>query len=521
MLLQPTRSKRPSKQPISAPKTKLAPIHGWNARDPWAALPEGQAIVLDNWFPRASYVETRKGHMSWGTGFGDSPKTLMPYTSGTTQKLFAANNTGIYDVTTQGAIGAAALACTNGYYQNALFQNSAGWNLVAVNGQDDMALYDGTTWKNINGTSTPAITGVATSSLINVNVFKNRLFFIQANKLSFWYLPINAIAGAASEFPLQGIFSKGGSLVAMGTWSIDGGSGIDDLAVFVTSEGQVAIYKGTDPSSASAWGLVGVFNLARPVGKKCFCKYGGDLLLMLEDGLYPLSKAMQSTSIDHTVSISDQVVNAWVSDVANYSANPGWTVIAYLTAPFILVNVPIGTNGVNSYQYIMNTQTKAWTRFTGMGGVDWAVLGSNLYVCKNGEVCKAWTTAADKGANIVAYAKSGYDAFGSPGYEKQWKLIRPNLQIVNAVSILIGLAVDFRDEFLSGGVSSIPLVGGIWDTSQWDNAVWGYDYQILQSWATVAAQPGHYAATLLQISSNQQQTRWLTTDHIFETGNML
>jgi len=525
MLRQPLASKRPSQRRISRPGTKLAPIHGWNARDPWAGVPEGESIVLDNWFPRESWVETRQGHLSYVTGFTGNTRTLMAYSSTASgQKLFCTTDSGIFDVTTAGVVGSAVATISNGFMQYVNFQNSAGWFLHACNGSDDVQLYDGTSWKALNATSSPALTfagGAVSSQMINVNVFKNRLFFIPTNRLSFFYLGVGAIAGSAAEFPLQGIFSKGGTLVAMGTWTLDGGSGVDDLAVFVTSEGQFAVFQGTDPSSATAWNLVGVYNLAKPIGQRPFCKFGGDLLVVLEDGLYPLSKAFQSSSIDRTISITDTIINAWISAVAQNRNTKGWSCIQYSTAPFILVNVPIGGNAANSVQFVMNTQTNAWTRFTGMGGQDFAVLGSNLYMCRGSAVYKAWTGFSDDTANIVALSKSGYDHFGYPGNNKQWKLIRPNIQVVSSVASLVGLAVDFRDEFLTGQLPPVPPSGGIWDTSLWDASTWGADFQINQSWATAAAWVGHYAATMLQVTSNREQCRWMTTDHIFEVGEFL
>lgn len=521
MLLKPAKSKKPAKNRISIPGTKLAPIAGWNARDPWASVPEGQAIVLDNWFPRPSWVETRRGYLLHKEDLTDIAKTLVPYTSGTTSKLWVATDDGIYDATTGGTFGAAAFSLTQGHVQHTIFQNSAGWFNVLVNGQDEMRQYDGTTWKAINASSTPAITGVLTSQIINVNVFKRRLFLIPLNKLSFYYLPVDSVGGAATEFNLSGIFSKGGYLMAMGTWTLDGGSGVDDLAVFITSEGQAAVYQGTDPGNANSWSLVGVYDLARPVGRKCFCKYGGDLLLMLEDGLYPLSKAFQSSTVDRTVSISDSISGAWVDAVETNKNTTGWSVTTYLPAPFILVNVPIGGGGTNSVQFVMNTQNRAWTRFTGIGGQDWAVLGSTLYMCKGTSVYRTWTGFNDNGSNITAYAKSGYDPFGSPGNNKQWKLIRPNLQVVSAIQVLVGLAVDFRDEFLTGSLPPVPPSGGVWDASNWDGATWAADFTVQQLWASVEATVGHYAATLLQVASNSNQTRWMNTDHIYETGDYL
>jgi len=77
---------------------------------------------------------------------------------------------------------------------------------------------------------------VATTNIINVNVFGNRLFMVEKNTLKIWYLPIQSIAGAATAFDLSTIFGRGGYLMAMGTWSVDAGNGMNDLAVFVSSE---------------------------------------------------------------------------------------------------------------------------------------------------------------------------------------------------------------------------------------------------------------------------------------------
>jgi hypothetical protein len=47
--------------------------------------------------------------------------------------------------------------------------------------------------------------------------------------------------------------------MAMADWSIDAGIGIDDYAAFISDQGEVALYKGSDPTSATTWALVGTF----------------------------------------------------------------------------------------------------------------------------------------------------------------------------------------------------------------------------------------------------------------------
>jgi hypothetical protein len=86
--------------------------------------------------------------------------------------------------------------------------------------------------------------------------------------------------------------SKGGFLMAMATWTVDGGQGPDDLAAFITSKGQVILYKGTDPTNANAWAMVGVFDLPPPIGRRCFMRFGADVILITSQGALPLSQAL-------------------------------------------------------------------------------------------------------------------------------------------------------------------------------------------------------------------------------------
>src|SRR5690606_18644214 len=119
-----------------------------------------------------------------------------------------------------------------------------------------------------------------------------RLFFMENNVLGFWYLAASAISGTATFFNLAPFCSLGGYLMAMGTWTRDGGSGLDDYAVFYTSRGEVLVFQGDDPGDATAWSLVGVFRLGAPVGRRCMIKAGPDLVLVTEDGVIPMTRAL-------------------------------------------------------------------------------------------------------------------------------------------------------------------------------------------------------------------------------------
>src|ERR1700761_6824430 len=91
-------------QPDAEGFTLPAPVGGWNARDPIAAMRQTDAIYLDNWWPTPSSVQVRLGstvvNSVPSTSSFNQVQTLLPYANPDgTNKLFAATDGGIFDVT--------------------------------------------------------------------------------------------------------------------------------------------------------------------------------------------------------------------------------------------------------------------------------------------------------------------------------------------------------------------------------------------------------------------------------------
>ena len=211
-------------------KTFTAPIGGWNAQDALAMMPPQDAVALDNWFPRTSYVEMRGGWAAHATGTTQNVKTVAVHnTMSGTSKMFAYTAAGIYDVSSAGAVGASVLARTNGKHQWTMFGDGTNNWLIACNGVDEPAYYDGTTWTAVTAATSPALTGVTTTELIQPLMFKGRLMFVQINTLSIWYLAAGAAGGALTEFDFAAEFPRGGYLMAIGTWTRDAGDGADGV----------------------------------------------------------------------------------------------------------------------------------------------------------------------------------------------------------------------------------------------------------------------------------------------------
>lgn len=522
MIRRPAKSKRPAKQAIASGETWLAPIGGWNTRDPLAAMRPQFALQLDNWWPTPANVQPRKGIADFVTGFAGTVKSLLPYASRTgTFKLFAATDTGIFDATTAGVVGASVSTITDGRCLSTSIATTGNNFLFVVNGTDSLRYYDGTSWTTvasfaINGGGTLTTTGIS-----NLNVFKRRLFFIEKSSMSFFYLPIDSIAGNVTRFPLGALFKRGGYLVAMGTWTVDGGEGQDDYAAFVTSEGQIAVYKGSDPDSATTWALQGVYDLAPPLGFRCFHKFNGDLLYLSRSGLFPLSKALQSSSIFRTVAISDLIAPTFTDAARRLGGNFGWQVVTHLSSDMLLVNIPTAQY-TEAQQYVMNTISGAWARFTGWNGTCFEVVNNTLYMGMAGKVCRAFVGTSDFGGNVECYAKTAWQKFGPSLRMKQILMLRPILSINGTTSVSVAVDTDFNSSTAYGPAVFNTKSGSLWGSALWGPTtgagVWSGLATTKLDWLTVATNPGYYAAVRLRVLAKDATVEWSATDVVYESG---
>jgi len=130
-----------------------APIGGWNARDSLAQMAPTDAVQLINFFPTPTDVTLRSGYSKYSTGISGEVDSLMNYAGTTSQTLFAAAGTKIYNCNTSTATEAFT-SITNAKLQHINFSNAAGNFLIACNGTDATLIYNGTVWFKIATTST-------------------------------------------------------------------------------------------------------------------------------------------------------------------------------------------------------------------------------------------------------------------------------------------------------------------------------------------------------------------------------
>ena len=490
-----------------------APVGGWNARDSLADMAKDEAVILTNLFPSTTSVNLRSGFSQYSTGYGAQVETVISYAGAATTKLKGIAGGSIYDATAGGAIGAAEVSgLTNSRWQYVNLTTAGGNFIEMVNGADGVYTYDGTTWVDRSA----SITGVTAANLTNINVFKNRVWFTEAGTLKAWYLPTQSITGAAAALDLSAFAPHGGYLMAMGTWTIDAGFGVDDLAVFITNHGDVLVYRGTDPSSASTWALVGVWWIGSPIGRRCFVKWMGELLLICRDGLMPLSGALQSSRVNPRVALTDKIQSAMGEAVSSYGSNFGWQVIPFPSQDMLILNVPVAA-GASQQQYVMNTITGAWCNFTGWNANCFEIYNDALYFGGSTYIAKAWDTAEDDGGSIFIDGLQAFNYFGSRGQLKRFTMLRPILLINSTQTVNAGINVDFDQSSPVSSIGTASFSGALWDTALWDTGLWSSTLSVSSVWQG-ATGVGYCGAPHIQANLDGASLQWVATDVVMEPG---
>ena len=492
-----------------------APVGGWDVLNAIADMPAQNAVRLDNWFCEPDRVETRGGYTSHVTGFTDTVDTLFTYRppSGG-DRLAAAAGGSIFDATTAGVVGTAiAVGFTSARWQYVQVTTAGGHFILAVNGSDAPILYNGSV------VTAASITGPTAANLAWISLHQRRVWTGERNSLVAWYLAPNAIAGAAVQFDLTSVATLGGYIQAMATWSRDGGAGADDTAVFITSEGEALIYAGTDPSSASTWGLQGVFRIGRPLGRRCVVKFGADLCVFTEDGIILLSQILPVDAAQISAAAVSRQINAAVTAAAReYGGSFGWEPFLYPARNMAIFNVPAAYGAFD--QFAFNTITRGASRFTGVPARCWGLIGGLPYFGSTNSVCLFDNGSTDNGATINAVAVQAPNAFGSRTQKKMFRRVQPILRAAGAPSFGVDIALDYRT------FAALPAVVGsdagdiLWDSARWDSATW-LDLILIDEMRGVRGIGRTGAVRLVVDTGAAGRVAWVGTNVLYVPGGLL
>lgn len=500
-----------------------APVGGLNARDALANMPEVDATIMDNWFPRTTDVVVRNGYSSFAT-FTGICKTVIVYNGVSATSVFVAvdtTNDAIINATAGGAISTPVVggvtptvqAVANTVFDYVNFGATGGHFLSLVNGTDTAIEYDGTTW------STATITHadlVSTDDLFTNAVFSERLWFGENASFNVYYTATRAKSGATTKLPLASLFKLGGKLNSIITVT-DATQTVADYIGFLSTQGELIAFGG-DP--ASGWAKAAHFVIPRPVvlGMRAWIKYGTDALILTTDGVISLRAAIEQDRFDIGAKFSDKIRNAINAEIASNGSKGGWGITYHPTGTKIIVNVPTASYSA-ARQYVMNTQTQAWCRFTGWDWFHFAVTSDTLYAGGSGILVKADTSNADGSDAILSDALQAFNYFGSRGTDKAVPMIRPVIALNGAADIAAHINADFNPVAASGYRHIEGGTGDPWGASMW-SAAWVGGTKVYRKWQTVT---GHGAAIAprLEAQTDDVILSWQATDVCLEHGGPL
>lgn len=494
------------------PYPLIAPAGGINGVDPIAAMPEGDAVDLDNFIPIDGGVETREGHAPLhDLGTASGVRAIFDFDDGTgTPESVAASGGKLFSFTSLAFSEMLGTALTSNYWRGAMLNG----RLFLVNGADAPQTIERTT--GVLGRSDTAWTGPTDiTKLSSIAAHANRLFFAESGSSKFWYAALDAVQGALNSLDLSGVGSRGGVIAQIETLTADGATGgADDAIAFYMTSGEVIVYRGSNPADAANWQLVGTFPSAAPIATT---KYAGDVLAASIDGYGELSRLMPGGR-SPVGGFGQKLGRVATSATSRFGSNLGWQILYHPQRRFLLVHVPQGAT--RAVQHVANMTTGAWGRFSNFPASTWGHLGNDLVLGTfTGKICR-YGGANDDGAPIVSTAQGAWTRLGRPT-KKRINMVRPFVTSTAAPIVRHVIASDFRPPVFGATASLAPGADvGVWDASVWDAAVWGGGESVTRDWRG-GGTIGDFISVGLRADTTAGRVKWIATSLLVEAGGVL
>lgn len=464
---------------------------GMNAVAPASAVPESDGHLLYNMVAGDRGLKPRPGWQEYAVNLAgaasDEVRTIIPYhgSDPTKHRIFAAMNSGLYDATAGGQLSPTDRVLN--FITADVNSGYGSWVHVSALGGEYQFYADETNglhryaetadeWSTVGD-----LTGVDPADLVFVMQWKSFVFFVQKDSANAWYLPAGLISGAAIQIPFTSLFRTGGTLVGLWSWTIDGGTGLDDYLVAISSTGDVVIFAGTDPSSAETFKMVGSWSTGGvPAGRRIATQHGGDIFLLTLFGILPLSKLVGGALVTSETYETYKIRPLFQDTLVNQQNLRGWEMVIHPQDNFLLLNTP-GAAGLEQEQYAMSYATQGWSILRGLPILSAGIWKSKLYFgTRDGRVC-----VSQGGLDNVGYdgskadarqIESGclarFDLLGSSN-KKMVKLIRP-LFVTHGSnpSVKTFARYDFDVQDLTGTATFAVPGADAWDSAIWDISRW-------------------------------------------------
>jgi hypothetical protein len=320
---------------------------------------------------------------------------------------------------------------------------------------------------------------------------------------------------------LSSLFRLGGSLAGMLTWTLPSTQQTQQFAVFISTEGEVAIYEGYDPASANTWGLAGMARIGRPIGGRFWTRFGTEVVLITVDGFVPLSKMLMVDRSSNVNALSNKIDSAARLAIAGNPSTFGWCAMLYPTGNKLFINVPTAENET-SYQFVMNTITGAWCRYMGWNANVFETVQDSLYFGGNdGTIYQGEFGSDDNGAAISGEMIPAFNYFGEKVRRKRFTQIRPTIIGTAGINVLLDLVTDLN---IPAAAKAPPtsVVAGLprWDVSAWDTSPWTPSNYAISQWMGVGGE-GFAASSRVQVSCIGISPKIENIAYVWELGGLL
>ena len=486
MPLAPLQSPRVPRRSYATQTAQIsvipAPTGGLNFRDPISAMSPLDALVLTNLIPKQQGVELRKGWQATTDAIEGAVaiESVFGYTAPNPNdnKVFVAADGNIYDVTdgTYTPV-VTATGSTDDEWWTTQFSTPADTFLLAVSpGAGYWTYSTGSGWVDRTATTTGLPTNVRT-----VAVWKQRVWFTAEGDANVYYLDdVDVITGGCTSFAMGSTLRNGGYCSALINWTMDAGFSIDDYLIIVGTEGDIGVWQGTDPTSPDTFSLKGVWYVG-PVPRhgRYFTPFGGDVMIVSELGLVPMSKLVNGQySEDQQIGPASKIQSVFAPLVRKQIDQKYFNVFVVPSSDVLVIKMPADAGTYR--QFAMNVTTGAWCQFTGMPMRSAAVIGGQCWFgTSDGFTCLGLfgnKDGADKlgagGNPIEGEVQTSFQNFNTPAQLKKFGMARPIFIATAAPAVKLVVNTQFQFNTVGGSPYFFQDESGIWDFSVWNGANW-------------------------------------------------
>lgn len=345
-----------------------APVGGYNSADPLPKMPDDDALELVNVFPENSSCKVRPGAKRLNaeeyTGYFSALHTLVGV-DGTEHVIgyykAGASYSKWYSITPEPwAIStvSAAVDC-----QDPVSANVMSNRIFLTDGKNTPIVWTGSgTVSNCTWTGPSDI-----KNLYGGCTYKSRIYFLETGTCALWYGgPGNLDSGALISFDVQSLLSKGGYPLAIKSLTSNS-SGLEDLLAIITSEGEILLYQGDYPDSAT-WNLVAHYFTAPLIIETGAFNVGNDVIILTTIGLVSIRALIGAGGdINEGGIISSKINRKIISDIAAaQTANEPMTYFLaceHAQGNALYITARSSNTLYSIFTYVQNLSTGAWTEY--------------------------------------------------------------------------------------------------------------------------------------------------------------